>query len=239
MATARSSNLKRTEWNRKCREKLSAHIQSRLGILVDPSQVRLKPNLDDPYTWERMEEKEHLFLKNISDHSNKSLMELYEGIGVSFAAVGKDSIRELQAGAVQSKYLCSPKTEVSFTTKINELQEREARLTCELNKWRNQAAIELDMRCQAEGKVNHLEVVIQEARNDNQKLEQHIQEWKLVAEQSQSNVFKYRDGNYSTGTSPVIEMPALALVLSMILVLARELALACISSQTSSGNSSC
>jgi hypothetical protein len=50
-----------------------------------------------------MEEKEHLFLKNISDHSNKSLMELYEGIGVSFAAVGKDSIRELQAGAVQSK----------------------------------------------------------------------------------------------------------------------------------------
>ena len=50
-----------------------------------------------------MEEKEHLFLKNISDHSNKSLMELYEGVGVSFAAVGKDSIRELQAGAVQSK----------------------------------------------------------------------------------------------------------------------------------------
>jgi SMC interacting uncharacterized protein involved in chromosome segregation len=62
--------------------------------------------------------------------------------------------------------LCSPKTEVSFTTKINKLQEREARLTCELNKW----------------------------RNHNQKLEQHIQEWKLVAEQSQSNVFKYRDG---------------------------------------------
>jgi len=30
-------------------------------------------------------------------------MELYEGIGVSFAAIGKDSIRELQAGAAQSK----------------------------------------------------------------------------------------------------------------------------------------
>ena len=70
---------------------------------MEPSQVRLKPNLDDPYTWERMKEKEHLFLKNISDHSNKSLMELYEGIGVSFAAIGKDSIRELQAGAAQSK----------------------------------------------------------------------------------------------------------------------------------------
>ena len=42
-----------------------------------------------------MKEKEHLFLKNISDHSNKSLIELYEGISVSFAAIGKDSIREL------------------------------------------------------------------------------------------------------------------------------------------------
>jgi hypothetical protein len=42
--------------------------------------------------------------------------------------------------------------------------------------------------------VNYLELVIQEAQNDNQKLEQHIQEWKLVAEQSQSSVIKYRDG---------------------------------------------
>ena len=77
--------------------------ESRLGILVDPSQVRLKPSVDDLYTWERMKEKDHLFLKNISDHSNRSLMELYEGIGVSFAAIRKDSILELQAGAVQSQ----------------------------------------------------------------------------------------------------------------------------------------
>jgi len=92
------------------------------------------------------------------------------------------------------EYFCSLKTEVSFTAKIDELQEGETRLTCELNKWRNQAATELEMRHQAEEKVNHLEVVIQGARNDNQKLEQHIQEWKLVAEQSQSSVIKYRDG---------------------------------------------
>ena len=86
------------------------------------------------------------------------------------------------------------KTEVSFTAKIDELQESEARLTCALNKWRNQAAAELEMRRQAEEKVNHLQNVIKDSQKDNQKLEQHIQGWKLVAEQSQSSILKYSDG---------------------------------------------
>ena len=69
-----------------------------------------------------------------------------------------------------------------------------SRLTCELNKWRNQAAEELEIRHQAEEKVDYLQNVIKESQEDNQKLELHIQEWKLVAEQSQSSVIKYRDG---------------------------------------------
>jgi hypothetical protein len=90
--------------------------------------------------------------------------------------------------------LCSPKTEVSFIVKIDELQESETRLICEVNKWRNQAATDLELRHRAEEKVNRLELVIQQARNDNEKLGHHIEEWKLVAEQSQSIVIKYRDG---------------------------------------------
>ncbi len=115
-AASRSSNLKRAEWKRKCREQLSAHIckihqpfqsslanvikDSKLGIMIDSSQVRLKTHLDDTYTWERMEEKEHLFLKNISDHSTGALKELCEGIGKSFAAIGNRYKREFQAGSV-------------------------------------------------------------------------------------------------------------------------------------------
>lgn len=90
--------------------------------------------------------------------------------------------------------MCSPKTGVSFTAKIDELQESEERLTCELNKWRNQATAELKLRCQAEEKVSHLQSVIKESQKDNQRLEQHIQEWKLVAEQSHTSIIKYRDG---------------------------------------------
>ena len=78
--------------------------------------------------------------------------------------------------------------------KINELRESETKLICEVNKWRNQAATDLEKRYRVEEKLNCLEVVIQAARNDNQKLEQHIKEWKSVAEQSQSSAMKYRDG---------------------------------------------
>jgi hypothetical protein len=50
------------------------------------------------------------------------------------------------------------------------------------------------MRCQAEEKVNQLQNIVQESRKDNQKLEQSVREWKLVAEQYQSNIVKYSDG---------------------------------------------
>jgi hypothetical protein len=60
-----------------------------LGIEIEPSQVRLRTNPDDPYIWERMAEKEHLFSKDIRDHSIAALKELYHGVGVSFVAIRK------------------------------------------------------------------------------------------------------------------------------------------------------
>ena len=42
--------------------------------------MRLKTNSDNPYIWEKMEEKEHLFSKNLNDLSTGQLRELYDGI---------------------------------------------------------------------------------------------------------------------------------------------------------------
>lgn len=111
MTSRRSNNVKRTEWNRKCRETLSAHIckshdssdqafadrssDSRLGIAIEASQVRLKTNADDPYTWERMEEKEHLFSKNLSDLSSGQLKDLCDGVDKSFVAIHKVPVHSL------------------------------------------------------------------------------------------------------------------------------------------------
>ena len=61
-----------------------------MGIVVEPSQVRLVPSADDPYIWKILPEKRELFseifLKNISDHSIRAYKELYKGVGATFEA---------------------------------------------------------------------------------------------------------------------------------------------------------
>ena len=186
---------------------------SRLGILIEPSQVRLKTNSDDPYTWEIMEGKEHLFSKNMSDLSIGALKELYEGIDKSFAAIWKPStcaLRQVESSqenvcdvvfpslvillTLYIKYLHPVKPDFSFTAKIDELEECKTKLAHEISMWRNQAALELEKRQRAEEEVAQLKITIQETQKDNQKLEQHVQEWKLIAEQSRSSAAKYSRG---------------------------------------------
>ena len=57
--------------------------------MIEASQVRLKTNANDPYTWEKMDEKEHLFLKNLSDLSIGQLKDLCDGVDRSFIAIWK------------------------------------------------------------------------------------------------------------------------------------------------------
>jgi hypothetical protein len=47
-----------------------------------------------------MNEKGHLFSKNISDYSVSALKELYREVGLSFEAVGKENSHELPAGTI-------------------------------------------------------------------------------------------------------------------------------------------
>ena len=55
--------------------------------------MRLKTSPDDPYLWERMKEKEHLFQRNLSDLSIGQLKELLDGVDKSFVAIWKPSGR--------------------------------------------------------------------------------------------------------------------------------------------------
>lgn len=61
----------------------------KLGLAIEPSQVRLKTNADDPYTWDRMSEMEHLFTKNLSDLSTGLLQKVCDGIDKSIIAILK------------------------------------------------------------------------------------------------------------------------------------------------------
>jgi len=81
MPALRSSNLDRAAYRTKCRQKLSQHIRkvcypvensncwrslkvTKLGISIEPAEVRLITSNDDPYTWQKLSEKQHLFKKH-------------------------------------------------------------------------------------------------------------------------------------------------------------------------------
>jgi hypothetical protein len=63
--------------------------EDRLGIVVEPAQVRLMPDIGDGYMWAALPEKEHLFTKQLSKHSTGAYTELCRGVGVSFEAIAQ------------------------------------------------------------------------------------------------------------------------------------------------------
>ena len=67
-------------------------LDTQLGLVVEPAQVRLKPHAEDKYTWAPQPEKEHLFEeqlfeKHLSKHSIGALMKLCREVGDTFQAV--------------------------------------------------------------------------------------------------------------------------------------------------------
>jgi len=80
----RQSNVARDQWRILCRERLSAHIQTTLGITVKPSEVRLNPGPNDPYAWSVLPEKRgifsEIFSRNLSQHSINAYKTLCEGV---------------------------------------------------------------------------------------------------------------------------------------------------------------
>ena len=66
----------------------------KLGITVQPAQIRLLPRHEDPYRWKWLPEKGYLFSKNLSDHSTGAYKELCKGVGVTFEAAPAEHLTE-------------------------------------------------------------------------------------------------------------------------------------------------
>ncbi len=60
---------------------------TKLGISVEPAEVRLITSADDPYNWRILPEKQYLFKKHLSKHSIGAYRELCQEVGISFEAV--------------------------------------------------------------------------------------------------------------------------------------------------------
>jgi hypothetical protein len=98
----KSGNLQRAKWRSKTRDVLANHLsksnndpkirlttvaETRLGMSVEPADIRLIPGPGDGYTWAVLPEKQYLFSKQLSKHSIGAYMELCRGVGVSFEAL--------------------------------------------------------------------------------------------------------------------------------------------------------
>jgi hypothetical protein len=80
---------------------------SRLGIVVEPSLVRLIPEDNDRYVWVRQPERELLFTRQLSKHSVGAYMELCREVGISFEAVARpESTGEVSEGGEKVHSSC-------------------------------------------------------------------------------------------------------------------------------------
>ncbi|MCJ1426426.1 hypothetical protein MMC29_004329, partial [Sticta canariensis] len=97
-------------------------------IVIEPAQVRLKPDAQDGYMWNALPERQHLFTKQLSKHSLGAYMELCREVGKSFEAVARDSSGASFSGdEIQASNSLDP----SFSSTIYRLRE-DVRLTDEL-----------------------------------------------------------------------------------------------------------
>ena len=90
--------------SRLSREKL-IYKGTKLGITVEPEEVRLIPTADDSYAWRIVPEKEHLFKreilkKHLSKHSIGVYRHLYRAVGDSLEAI---PATELQSTAKEAQ----------------------------------------------------------------------------------------------------------------------------------------
>ncbi|KAI0117234.1 hypothetical protein F4814DRAFT_448237 [Daldinia grandis] len=145
---SKQSNIERGEWRTKCREKLSEHIEKHLGINIKPSQVRLQSTREDGYLWRALPEKQHLFSKNLSEHSARAYKDLCEGVGTTFEAVR--ATPDSYPG--QDAFVSIGTEPPSFTSRINELQVQNDYLTQQLNLLRFQLEAEIKLRLSVEEK---------------------------------------------------------------------------------------
>ncbi|PVH69406.1 hypothetical protein DL98DRAFT_661712 [Cadophora sp. DSE1049] len=185
MAPIRSSNLERSRWRSRCREELSKHIQKKVGIVIEPSQVRLVTGADDLYTWKVLPQKKHLFSKNISDHSIGAYKELCEGIDSAFEAVPVTTkTRARSAEYVQETLMSTESPQASFSAKIDELREENKNLERELKQWKDQATAESKLRQESEQERSQL-------RDANQTLQCELQKSVMAADYFRSSISQY------------------------------------------------
>ena len=212
MATSRSSNLSRAAYRTRCRKILSEHIceirptaverilltktrAARLGISIEPAEVRLITGADDPYAWQALPEKNHIFQKQLSKHSVGVYTEMCREVGVSFEAVpapeSKTAAERSPIEGTQRMLPVSSKT--SFTSVIQQLKAEKVQPTFELDDLRNQVEEARQSKGVAEEETDRLKRLMQTAEEDKQTLQQEVHNMTGVIESLRTTALQSAD----------------------------------------------
>ncbi|KAK8872431.1 hypothetical protein PGQ11_002945 [Apiospora arundinis] len=135
------------------REHVSIEEQ-RIGVRIDPSEVRLITSEKDAYGWQRLPEAEPLFAKHLSDHSVGAYRKICEGVGRTFEAVVSPHHNGEEVRSIRSVNT-SQKTpgDGTFTSRINSLTAEIDRLESELRDYSESLQAARDAREKVESEL--------------------------------------------------------------------------------------
>ncbi|QBZ66673.1 hypothetical protein PoMZ_13656 [Pyricularia oryzae] len=129
----------------------------RLGVSVQPSDVRLNPGKNDPYRWKFIPGEEEtlkpIFAKNLSDHSTGIYQLLCYGVGKRFEAVPAENATP----PFQSATTLLP-TGTSFTDTIENLSEENGKLCKEVDDLKRRLEVEENTRWKMEEENRQMQV---------------------------------------------------------------------------------
>ena len=191
--------------------KLTRIAAAKLGISVRPEDVRLITSPDDPYTWQVLPEKRHLFTKHLSKHSTGAYRELSRGVGISFEAVllakappckvteryrhQCDEVCCLKLMTMNSLtiYQGNSTLDVSFTEVIARLEVDKENLEAELRIARDRESEAVKDKQQAEATVAQLILDSQGIKEEKQALSQQVREMTRIIEHLRNATLKSVD----------------------------------------------
>ncbi|KKY22683.1 hypothetical protein UCRPC4_g03185 [Phaeomoniella chlamydospora] len=159
----------------------------RLGIKIEPSQVRLNPGMNDPYIWKVIPGKEErfstIFSKNLSDHSVGAYRELSEGVDEYFEALPSN----VHDANVPASLISLKSPDLGFSAQISQLKEEKAKISQDLYEWRDKAVAESEGRAAAERDALQLCEV-------QQQLQKETRDYAVTVEHLRSTVAKWFQG---------------------------------------------
>ncbi|KAL4924641.1 uncharacterized protein BDV17DRAFT_295275 [Aspergillus undulatus] len=180
-------NQKRAWWRTKCRQRLADHIRETLGIEVTPTEVRLLEAEDMRYSWKVKEPSLNLiFQKNLSKHSVRAYMRLYNEVGKSFHATERE-ITSPVGSTPPATDTDESSPEPSEEICIQKLIEENTRLAEDLDVMTKKAKAVEEARVLAENNIKIQEVMLQEAQAAISFHQHDAQQWMAVAETYQNS----------------------------------------------------